>query len=311
VPLASGEKACGGIRLVVIGRGALSKATLSDYWTLTKPEVNLLIVITTFAGFWLASPLPHSWGLRLFNTLLGTLLVASGTGTLNQYVERRFDGQMRRTAMRPLPAGRIAPFHALWFGVLLSVAGGVYLALLVNVLASALAMLTLAMYLFIYTPLKRHTSLCTLAGAIPGAVPPLIGWASAHGTLDLDAWVLYAIVFFWQFPHFMSIAWMYRDDYARAGYFTLPHGKRGGQFMVWQTLISSLALLFVSLIPAVGQEDSALYSIGALALGSGFLYRVARLTAARSNASARSLLFASVVYLPAVLLLRGIDNALR
>ena len=128
--------------------------------------------------------------------------------------------------MRPLPAGRIAPSDALWFGVLLSVVGGLYLALLVNLLASALAMITLATYLFIYTPLKRETPLCTLVGAIPGAVPPLIGWAGARGTLDLDAWLLYAIVFFWQFPHFMSIAWMYRDDYARGGYLTLPRGKR-------------------------------------------------------------------------------------
>jgi heme o synthase len=292
-------------------RGARGKAVLFDYWTLTKPEVNLLILITTLAGFWLASPLPPSWGFRLFNTLVGTLLVASGTGTLNQYVERRFDGQMRRTAMRPLPAGRLAPSHALWFGVLLSVVGGLYLALVVNLLASALAMLTLATYLFIYTPLKRETPLCTLVGAIPGAVPPLIGWAGARGTLDVDAWVLYAIVFFWQFPHFMSIAWMYREDYARGGYFTLPRGTRGGQFMMWQTLISSLALLVVSVIPTFGRQPGVLYSIGALALGSMFIYRAARLASVRSNASARGLLFASVVYLPAVLVLRGIDNTLR
>jgi heme o synthase len=297
--------------LVITGRGAPWKAALSDYWTLTKPEVNLLIVITTLAGFWLASPLQPSWALLLFNTLLGTMLVASGTGALNQYIERRFDARMRRTAMRPLPAGRIAPRRALWFGVLLSVVGGLHLALLVNLLASGLAMLTLAIYLFIYTPLKRETPLCTLVGAIPGAVPPLIGWAGARGTLDLNAWVLYAIVFFWQFPHFMSIAWMYRDDYARGGYFTLPRGKSGGQFMVWETLISSFALLVVSLIPTFGRQPGVLYSIGALALGLAFLYRAVRLTSAQSNESARGLLFASVLYLPAVLLLRGLDNALR
>ncbi|MGE0703759.1 MAG: heme o synthase [Vicinamibacterales bacterium] len=285
-------------------------AALADYWTLTKPEVNLLIVITTGAGFWLASPLSSPWGLRLLHTLLGTMLVASGTGTLNQYVERRFDGQMRRTARRPLPAGRIAPSHALWFGVLLSVAGGLYLALLVNALASALALLTLATYLLIYTPLKRRTPLCTLVGAVPGAAPPLIGWAGARGSLDPDAWILYAIVFFWQFPHFMAIAWMYREDYARAGYLTLPRHEGRARFMVWQTMTCSLALLAVSLIPAFGQGAGGAYSVGAIALGSAFFYYAARMASVRSHASARRLLLASVVYLPAVLLLMGMDNAL-
>lgn len=286
-------------------------AVVTDYWTLTKPEVNLLIVITTFAGFWLGSPLSPSSLLRLFNTLVGTMLVASGTGTLNQYVERRFDGQMRRTALRPLPAGRIVPSRALCFGALLSVAGGLYLALLVNVLASALAMLTLATYLFIYTPLKRKTPLCTLVGAVPGAAPPLIGWAGARGSLDLDAWALYAIVFFWQFPHFMAIAWMYREDYARAGYLTLPRGEGQSRFMVWQAMICSIALLAVSLFPTFIREASVGSSIATLVLGSGVLYCAARLASVRSNAAARRLLLASIVYLPAVLLLMGIDNALR
>jgi protoheme IX farnesyltransferase len=285
-------------------------AALGDYWTLTKPEVNLLIVITTLAGFWLASSFSSSWA-RLFNTLIGTMLVASGTGALNQYIERRFDGQMRRTAMRPLPAGRIAPSRALWFGLVLSAAGGLYLALLVNVLASTLAMITLVTYLFIYTPLKRKSPLCTLVGAVPGAAPTLIGWAGARGSLDLDAWVLYAVVFFWQFPHFMAIAWMYRKDYARAGYLTLPRGKGQGQFMVWQTMMCSIALLVVSLLPTFGREASVAYSIGIVVLGSGLLYCAARLASVRSNASARRLLLVSIVYLPAVLLLMGIDNALR
>jgi heme o synthase len=299
-------------RVLLTGtRAAHEPAVLADYWTLTKPEVNLLIVITTLAGFCLASPLGASSLPRLFNTLLGTTLVASGTGTLNQYVERRFDAQMRRTAMRPLPAGRIAPSRALWFGVLLSVAGGLYLALLVNLLASALAMATLASYLFVYTPLKRKTPLCTLVGALPGAAPPLIGWAAACGTLSGDAWVLYAIVFFWQFPHFMAIAWMYRDDYARAGYLTLPRGQKRGQFMMWQTLICSVALLLVSLVPTFAQTASAGISIGTLVLGTGLLYCAARLASVRSNTSARRLLLASIVYLPAVLLLMGIDIVLR
>jgi protoheme IX farnesyltransferase len=192
-------------------------AVLADYWTLTKPEVNFLILITALAGFYLGSPGSHWRILLLFNTLVGTMLVASGTGTLNQYIERRFDAQMRRTAGRPLPTGRIPPSLALWFGVVLSIAGGFYLALLVDLLASVLALLTLSTYLLLYTPLKRKTPLCTLVGAFPGAVPPLIGWAGASGSLSADAWLLYAILFLWQFPHFMAIAWMYRDDYARAG----------------------------------------------------------------------------------------------
>jgi heme o synthase len=274
---------------------------LADYWTLTKPEVNFLIVITTFAGFYLASPaLPHPRSLVLFNTLVGTLLVASGTGTLNQYMERHFDAHMRRTAKRPLPAGRMIPTHALWFGVLLAAAGGLYLALLVNFLASLLAMLTLGTYLLLYTPLKRKTPLCTLVGAFPGAVPPLIGWAGARGSLSLEAWVLYAIVFLWQFPHFMAIAWMYREDYARGGYLTLPRGERQGGFMAWQILVFSVALIPVSLIPALLRQAGFVYFVGALVLSSGFFYYAARLALDRSNAAARRTLLASIVYLPLI-----------
>jgi heme o synthase len=276
-------------------------AVLADYWTLTKPEVNFLIVITTFAGFYLASPaLPHPRSLVLFNTLVGTLLVASGTGTLNQYMERHFDAHMRRTAKRPLPAGRMIPTHALWFGVLLAAAGGLYLALLVNFLASLLAMLTLGTYLLLYTPLKRKTPLCTLVGAFPGAVPPLIGWAGARGSLSLEAWVLYAIVFLWQFPHFMAIAWMYREDYARGGYLTLPRGERQGGFMAWQILVFSVALIPVSLIPALLRQAGFVYFAGALVLSSGFFYYAARLALDRSNAAARRTLLASIVYLPLI-----------
>lgn len=274
---------------------------LADYWTLTKPEVNFLIVIATFAGFYLASPaLSHSRFLLLFHTVVGTLLVASGTGTLNQYMERHFDAQMRRTAKRPLPAGRIIPSHALWFGALLSVPGGLYLALLVNSLASLLAMLTLATYLLFYTPLKRKTPLCTLVGAFPGAVPPLIGWAGARGSLSLEAWILYAMVFLWQFPHFMAIAWMYREDYARGGYLTLPRGERRGRFMAWQILVFSVALIPVSLIPTLVREAGLVYFVGALVLSSGFFYYAARLAFYRSNATARRTLFASIVYLPLI-----------
>src|SRR5207253_432528 len=203
--------------------GAIRSAA-ADYWALTKPEVNLLIAIATFTGFCVAVPGPlreFPW-LRMVHTLLGTLLVASGTGTLNQYVERSFDAQMRRTARRPLAAGRLKPPAVLWFGIAFASLGSIYLATAVNLLASLLAIVTLLSYLFLYTPLKRKTPLCILVGAFPGAMTPLIGWAAASGKLSLEAWILFAILFLWQFPHFMAIAWMYREDYRRAGYFVLP-----------------------------------------------------------------------------------------
>src|SRR5579863_5335037 len=211
-------------QIVVLGTTELARpasaarlcATLTDYWALTKPEVNFLILVTTFAGFYLASnPSPAGFRtLLLIQTLLGTLFVASGTGTLNQFIERRFDAQMRRTARRPVASGRIESPHALRFGILLSLVGTVYLALAVNLVSSLLALATLLTYLFLYTPLKRKTPLCTLVGAFPGAMPPLIGWAAASGRLNFQALTLYAILFLWQFPHFMAIAWMYREDYA-------------------------------------------------------------------------------------------------
>jgi len=276
------------------------RSQAADYWALTKPEVNFLILITTFAGFWLALPsatgyLP-AW--RLVSTLIGTLLVAAGTGTLNQYIERRFDAQMRRTARRPLAAGRMQPSAALRFGVLLSSTGVIYLAVAVNTLASLLAALTLASYLFVYTPLKRKTPLCTLAGALPGAVPPLIGWAGASGKLSPEAWILYGIVFLWQFPHFMAIAWMYRQDYARAGYLVLPFGDARQRFMAWQTMAPALALVPLTLAPTILGHAGVIYLVGALLLSVSFFYYAARLALSPSSAVARQLLFASIIYLP-------------
>src|SRR6266567_228444 len=288
---------------------ARSKA-LADYWALTKPEVNFLIVITTFAGFCLALPnRSHPFPfMLLIHTLLGTLLVAGGTGTLNQYIERDYDAQMRRTARRPLAAGRLEPLAALRFGILLSCAGGIYLAVAVNALASLLAVLTLASYLFLYTPLKRKTPLCTLVGAFPGAMPPLIGWAAASGTLSFEAWVLYGIVFMWQFPHFMAIAWMYREDYARAGYLVLPYGERRGPFMACQSLVAPLVLIPLSLTPTFLGHAGLIYLVGALLLSSSFFYYGARLALRRSNVIARRLLFASIVYLPLVFVLMVLDK---
>jgi len=283
------------------------RSTLSDYWTLTKPEVNLLVVASTLAGFDLGSRGPLDW-LRLVHTLLGTLLVASGTATLNQFLEREPDSRMRRTARRPLPAGRLAPECALYFGVLLSVAGAIELALAVNALASLLALLTLASYLLFYTPLKARTPLCTLVGAFPGAMPPLIGWAAARGSLSLEAWVLYAMLFFWQFPHFLGIAWMYREDYERAGYLMLPPSDVDGRFTGREIFLFTLALLPVSLVPVALGQAGMIYLLGASLLGLAFLACGARLAHSRSNALARRLVLASVVYLPLVFALLMIDK---
>jgi protoheme IX farnesyltransferase len=278
--------------------GGFAVNTLSDYWALTKPEVNFLILITTGVGFYLgcgnqARPLSV---LGLFNTLLGTLLVASGTGTLNQYIERKFDAQMRRTAHRPAAAGRLKPAAVLIFGIALAGAGSVYLAAAVNPLSSVLAIVTLLTYLFVYTPLKRKTPLCVLVGAFPGAMPPLIGWAAASGRLNSEAWTLYAILFLWQLPHFMAIAWMYREDYDRAGYLVLPKGKTLVPFVTLETLLPLLALIAISIAQSPARHAAVFYCAVTL-LSLGFLYFGAEFVLQRSRIAARRLLAASIVYL--------------
>jgi len=291
-------------------RGVANAGVLFDYWELTKPEINLLIVITTAAGFWMgtAAALQNFPWMPFLHTLLGTALVASGAATLNQVIELRYDAQMRRTARRPLASGRIAPSHALWFGVLWSVSGVVYLAVATNVLTSLLALLTLLSYLFLYTPLKRITPLCTLVGAVPGAAPPLIGWAGACGHLDAAAWVLFAIVFLWQFPHFMSIAWMYREDYRRAGYLVLPASEAKDRFVAWQCLLPASALFVVAIVPALRGQSGVAYFAGAFVLGALLLYFSARFALERSVASARQLLLTSILYLPVLFLLLALNK---
>jgi protoheme IX farnesyltransferase len=276
------------------------RAAILDFLALTKPEVNFLILIATFTGFYLGYP----GGLKnfplgqLLNTLLGTLLAASGTGTLNQYLEHRFDAQMRRTRRRPVASGRVRPATAAWFGVLLSSIGIVYLFVAVNPLASALALFTVASYLLIYTPLKRKTPLCTLVGAFPGAMPLLIGWAAASGSITSGkAWILYAVLFLWQFPHFMAIAWMYREDYTRAGYWIFPT-ENEGSFLSWMTAAPTLAL-FVAGLSAVAAGGGGLFQYSATALlGSGLVYCASRQILLRSRIVARQLLKASIIYLP-------------
>ena len=275
------------------------KSKLQDYYILTKPEVNLLILMTTSTGYYLASRGPLRIG-GLLNTLIGTLLVASGTATLNQWLERVWDGQMRRTASRPLPSGRLSAHEAFWFGMLLSIAGGLYLAVAVNRLSALLAVSTLLSYLFVYTPLKRKTPLCTLLGAFPGAMPALIGWTGAGATINRNAWFLFAILFLWQFPHFLAIALMYREDYARAGYRMLPRFDLDSRFTRAEIFGFTVVLVLTTVLPLV-HHGSPFY-LFAMSLASLYLlYHVTNLTKSTSKVFARRVVHATVLYLPVVL----------
>jgi protoheme IX farnesyltransferase len=273
---------------------------LRDYYILTKPEVNLLILMTTSAGYYLGRQGSMNWA-GLINTVLGTLLVASGTATLNQFMERGHDSEMRRTAARPLPSGRISPKEAFVFGVALSVVGGVYLWLAVNALASLIAVSTLLSYLLIYTPLKRKTALCTLLGAFPGAAPTLIGWAGASAALDRQAWFLFALLFLWQFPHFLAIALMYRQDYERAGFRMLPRFDLDSHFTHTEIIVFTVVLIVTTVLPGVGPNYSLFYLLSMLAAGIFFLYYGLKLAQSSTKTSASRLLHASVIYLPVVL----------
>jgi protoheme IX farnesyltransferase len=295
-------------RMPVVEHG---DSVLSNYWTLTKPEINFLIGLATAAAFVVGQgePLARFPWVLLVHTLLGTILVASGAGTLNQVIERKFDAQMRRTSRRPIAAGRIEPLHAVVFGMLLCLVGCTYLALAVRPAASLLAMLTLVCYLFLYTPLKRRTPMCTLVGAFPGAMPVLIGYVAATGKLNAPAWFLYAILFLWQFPHFMAIAWMYREDYARAGYVVLPQGTEKATFMGWQSVLPSLALIPTAVASQILLHANQALVVATLLLSLSFLFFAARLAGIRSNGAARQLLLVSVVYLPLVFLLHVLIRA--
>ena len=279
--------------------GQTFKSKARDYYALTKPEVNLLILMTASAGYYLGCRGPLRIG-GLINTLVGTLLVASGTATLNQWMERVWDGKMRRTASRPLPSGRLSAREAFRFGVLLSVAGGVYLAATVNILSSLLAISTLLSYLLVYTPLKRRTPLCTMLGAIPGAMPTLIGWAGAAATIDRQAGFLFAVLFLWQFPHFLAIALMYRDDYARAGYRMLPGFDRDSLFTRVE-ILGFTVILIATTMWSVAATGRPWYLIAMAFVGTFLLYHVIKLTRSASTILASRLLHASVLYLPVVL----------
>jgi len=272
---------------------------LRDYYTLTKPEVNLLILMTTSAGYYLGSRAPFRI-VGLINTLVGTLLVASGTATLNQWMERVWDGQMRRTASRPLPSGRLKAREAFLFGILLSIAGGLYLAVAVNRLTAFVALSTLLSYLLIYTPLKRKTPLCTLLGAFPGAMPALIGWAGASASIERHAWFLFAVLFLWQFPHFLAIALMYREDYTQAGYKMLPRFDLDSRFTRAEIVAFTVILIVTTMLPLV-DHGGLIYLSGMFLAGVFLLYHVTRLARSNSIVLASRVLHASVIYLPIVL----------
>ena len=277
------------------------KSKLRDYYTLTKPEVNLLILMTTSAGYYLASRGPFRI-VGLLNTLLGTLLVASGTATLNQWMERVWDGKMRRTANRPLPSGRLTSREALVFGLALSVTGGLYLLVAVNALSALLAVSTLLSYLLVYTPLKRKTPLCTLLGAFPGAMPTLIGWAGASAAINRQAWFLFAILFLWQFPHFLAIALMYREDYSRAGYHMLPDFDRDSRFTHAEIIGFSALCVLATMLPLMNHAGW-LYGAGMGVAGAFLLYHSGKLVTSSAKGLPGRLLHASVLYLPVVLVI--------
>jgi len=274
-----------------------ARSRVAAYVELTKPRITSLIVLTSAAGFCLGSPGPLNYVL-LLHAMIGIALLSSGIGTLNQFIERDLDRLMRRTAERPLPSKRLLPAEALWFGVLLTAGGEVYLMAFVNTLSAVLGLTVIAGYLFLYTPLKTRTSLSTAIGAFPGAMPPFIGWVAARGQVDVGAWVLFAILFLWQFPHFLAIAWMYREDYGRAGILMLPVVEPDGRVTGQQIIAYTLMLLPISLLPTVIGISGRIYFVAALVLGLLFLLSAVRAALSKSNQHARQLLLASVLYLP-------------
>lgn len=284
-----------------------ARERVSAFLELTKPRITFLIVLTAAAGFALGSTASIDYAL-LSKAMFGIALLSSGIATLNQYMERDLDLLMRRTANRPLPSGKLMPWEALAFGVTLTVLAEIYLSVFVNPLTGLLGLTVIAGYLFAYTPLKTRTSLSTMVGAFPGAVPPLIGWAAARGDVGLEAWVLFAILFLWQFPHFLAIAWMYREDYTRAGILMLPVVEPDGRVTGQQIVVYTIMLLPVSLLPTVLGISGRVYLYGAIVLGLLFLCSSVRAAFSKSRQEARRLLLASVIYLPLLFILMVLDR---
>ena len=279
----------------------------SDLVALTKPRVVVMVVVTTLVGYDVGLTGSPDY-LRMIHLLIGTLLAAGGTLTLNQYWERDVDARMDRTRARPLPSGRLQPLEALVFGVALTMLGTAYLAALVGAVAALVTAATAVLYLFAYTPLKRRTALCTLVGVVPGALPPVVGWAAARGDVTAGAWVLFGILILWQLPHTLSIARLYREDYARAGVRVLPVVDPNGTSTERQIVLACLALLTVSLLPTVIGWTGPIYLAGALALGLAFAGVGIGQALAPSAHSARRVLLVSLLYLPLLLGLLAFDR---
>lgn len=283
------------------------KKRLSDYWELTKPGVTFMVIISTLGGFYLGANSPLNFAL-LFHTLLGSWLVAGGTNALNQLIERDIDATMKRTQKRPLPDGRLSVAEVRIFAISISVFGIAYLLVAVNLLTGALAALTLTSYVFVYTPLKRKTTLSTVIGAVPGALPALGGWTAVRGDLSPEGWILFSILFFWQLPHFLAIALIYREDYARGGFKVLPVMDKTGTATGFHIIVNCLALLSVSLLPTLVGLTGTVYFVGALVLGIVFLISGVRVAVQKSTRCARQLLHASIIYLPILFTLIFIDR---
>lgn len=273
------------------------RARTADFLALTKPRLNLLVVLTTAVGHYLGAG-ASTEPVTLVYTMLGTALVAGGAAAINQIAEREADALMHRTRTRPLPDGRLHPVEATWFAATVTVLGLALLAWGANLLAATVALVTLVSYAAIYTPLKRRTWLATMVGALPGALPVVIGWAAARNELSIEAWVLFAIVFLWQTPHFLAIAWLYRDDYRRAGFPLLPVVEPDGRSTGWQAVAYATALVPVSLAPLLVGLAGGVYAVGAPILSVGFAVLALRFFARRTSAAARTLFLGSLTYLP-------------
>jgi protoheme IX farnesyltransferase len=277
------------------------RSTVRDYLELSKSRIVMMVLITTAAGYFVGAETVS--GLVLLNTLIGTALVAAGTNALNQFAERNLDGQMRRTARRPLPDGRISPRAAFIFSTAIAVIGSAYLALAVNPLTAALGAFTLTSYIFVYTPLKRISTICTLVGALPGAVPPLMGYAAATGSLGLAGWIVFATVFLWQLPHFMAISWIYREDYGRAGFAMLSVRDSDGTAVARQAILYSLALIPVGFAPAFFGMAGLTYAIVATLGSVALLAASIRFAGDRTTGRARALFMTSNIYLLVMMIL--------
>ena len=273
---------------------------LTDLMTLTKARLSLLVIITTFVGFCMASGTSLDW-VRLFHAVFGTTLAAAAAAVLNQRIETKVDRLMERTRNRPLPAGRMKPATALVLGIALGIAGTAWLWRTTNALAASLAAATILIYIAFYTPLKRRTSLCTIVGAVSGAIPPVIGWTAVQPSFDLGAWVLFGILFTWQMPHFLAIAWMYRDEYAQAGFVMIRRDDLTGSHTATQSLLYTLALLVITAIPFFAGLNSSLYLVLGLLLDAAMLVCALRFLFDRTRPTARMLFFASIFYLPLIL----------